>query len=130
MRLPSSAYASRHCGNDPNFVASREVGLDSLAVADVLAVDEHIHEPAKLPRIVAQSLPNPRMGGVEGVKDLRHGRTGHSDFGFSSRESAQRRRDEHGNTRVVLHDVTPTQANVSRDPRARSSDSAIRRRSR
>src|SRR5215204_578321 len=126
----SSVCASGHRRDDADFVASREGRVDALAVTDVLAVDKHIHEPAKLSRVIAQSLPNPRMGSLECVKDLRHARAAYNDLGFSGRESAQRRWDEHGNAHVVLHYVTPTQMNVSRDPRVRWSDSATLRRSR
>ncbi|MDF2761234.1 MAG: hypothetical protein K0S99_3869 [Thermomicrobiales bacterium] len=70
------------------------------------------------------------MVGRQCVKDLGDARSRNDDLCLSARESAQWSRDEHGDSRVVLHDVTPTQANVSRDPTARSSGSAIRRRSR
>jgi hypothetical protein len=126
----SSVFASGHRRDDADFVASREGRVDTLAVTDVLAVDEHIYVPAKLPRVIAKSLPNPWVGSLKSVKDLRHTRTAYDDLGFSGRESAQRCWNEHGNARLVLHDVTPTQTNVSRDPRVRWSDSAIRRRSR
>ncbi len=58
-------------GNDADFVAGREARVDAVAVADVLAVDKDIHKPAKLPRIVPQSLANPGMGGLQRVEDLR-----------------------------------------------------------
>jgi hypothetical protein len=70
------------------------------------------------------------MGGLQCVKDLGDARSRNDDLCLSARESAQWSRDKHGYSRVVLHDVTPTQVNVSRDPTSRSSGSAIRRRSR
>src|SRR5215207_11469139 len=91
----SSVFASGHRRDDADFVASREGRVDTLAVTDVLAVDKHIHEPAKLPVVIAQSLPNPWMCSLECVKDVRHARPAYNDLGFSARESAQRRWDEH-----------------------------------
>src|SRR5215213_2516379 len=127
-RLPSSPCASRHCRDDADFVTSREGSFDALAIANVLAVDEDVHEPAKLPRVITQSLANSRMSRIEGIEDLCHARPGHGHLGLSARKSAQRSWYEHGDLRVVLHDSTPNQVNVSRDPRARSSDSVIPRR--
>jgi hypothetical protein len=86
-RRPSSGCASRHCRDDADFIASRDGSVDTLPIANVLAVDKDIHEPAELPRVIPQSLANPRISRIEGIEDLCHARPGHGHLGFSAGEA-------------------------------------------
>ena len=88
IRPSSNARATGHRRNDANFVASREARIEAFAVANVLTVDEYIHEPAQLPGIVSQTFADPRMGCIKCIQHLPDARSGHDDLGVSAGKSA------------------------------------------
>src|SRR5262245_5377407 len=101
MQAPRLA-SSRDGRHDGQLVAGLEGCLEVLEEADVLAVHEDVDEPLHLARLVADTLPDSVVAGVEVGQQRGHRFALGLDGLGAARELAQRCRHSH-----LVHDVDP-----------------------
>src|SRR6185295_8305338 len=87
---------SSHRGDDAHGGAVLHLSVHAVEEADVLVVDEHVHEATQLALLIEEPLPEPRVRGLEALEDGRERAALRADLGVAAGELAQLGGDANG----------------------------------